>query len=49
MKDLIRKFEDAKKRITKLKLYKDLINTGEGRQRVLIGNRVFKSPKKSTH
>jgi hypothetical protein len=50
MKDLIRKFDDAKKRISKLKLYKDLINIGEVRQRVLIGSRPFnKSPAKSSH
>jgi len=29
MKDLVKKFDDAKKRITKLKIYRDLINIGE--------------------
>lgn len=49
MKDLIRKFDDAKKRITKLKMYKELIQNGEIKQHILMGNRIFKhrSPDRS--
>jgi hypothetical protein len=42
MKDLVKKFDDAKKRITKLKLYEDLIKSGELRQVAVTGGKDYK-------
>ena len=42
MKDLISKFDDAKHRITKLKLYKDLIEHGNIMQKKIIPSPVKK-------
>ena len=42
MKELLRKFDDAKTRISKLKLYKDLMEKGAAKLKKITG-----SPKKS--
>lgn len=46
MKDLVKKFDDAKRRIHKLKLYSDLINDGEQRQVQVTGGKDFKKLRK---
>ncbi|TNV74417.1 hypothetical protein FGO68_gene13451 [Halteria grandinella] len=42
MKDLVKKFDDAKRRITKLKLYGDLIKQGEAKQVAVTGGKDYK-------
>lgn len=45
MKDLVKKFDDSKKRIHKLKLYKELIQIGEQKQIEVNGGRDFTTKK----
>ena len=49
MKDLVKKFDDAKKRITKLKIYRDLINLGEQNQKKITNNKSYRTYPEKKH
>lgn len=49
MKDLIKRFEDSKTRIQKLRIFKEMIQTGEARQMVLTNNKNYKELAKRRH
>ena len=46
MKDLVKKFDDAKRRITKLRLYGDMINQGEAKQVAVTGGKDYRKIRK---
>jgi len=49
MKDLIKRFDESKTRIQKLRIFKEMISTGEARQMVLTNNKNYKELAKRKH